>query len=610
GEDDSEDGGSEDGSDDEDESGDDAQDADEDEAEDDAGSEDDGDSAGAADLEDSQLLLVMDASGSMDESDTGGTTRIEAARDALHGVVDGLDDEDEVGLRVFSSEITDPDASGACEDSELVVPIGGDNRDELTEAIDSYDAVGGRTPLAHALEEAAEDLGEDGRRTIVLVSDGEDNCAPDPCEVAETLASHGIDLTIHTVGYEVEDEAREQLQCIAAAGDGEYYDAADAESLDHALERVSKRAFQPFTLSGEQVTGAANWGDAPTLESGTQYIDEFSEDTLHYRIPREMDRSSLHVGLTTHNDPENSDWVEVRIETWDGDVCAQSRMVGQSMSTRNFLRTMQATAAYDPESTDDEDPCTEDDELVLAVELDDFIEDPQTVDQAFELLIAEEPEAEDADSLEPAVERETHSWEDMGRDPAGAEDVVGGSSFNDAPLLEPGTTYDGDILPGETLVFRVPVEWGERLQAEAFFPQSGGALRERVQDVSTVGLTLMSPMKGVAGSDFGSLFSTMDTDLQAMTPEVRWNNRHSFTEHISSSSIDGEYYLVVAADQTDSGDSFPVPYRLTVQTFGDSGEGEPQRPSGEELLFPDRADEQTREPEDPSDSEYPSDSDD
>ncbi len=37
-----------------------------------------------------------------------------------------------------------------------------------------------------------------------------------------------------------------------------------------------------------------------------------------------------------------------------------------------------------------------------------------------------------------------------------AEPVNPGASFNDAPLLEPGQTYSGELLTGETTFFRCP----------------------------------------------------------------------------------------------------------------------------------------------------------
>ena len=35
---------------------------------------------------------------------------------------------------------------------------------------------------------------------------------------------------------------------------------------------------------------------------------------------------------------------------------------------------------------------------------------------------------------------------------------MGGNSFNNAPELNPGESYDSEIYPGETVVYKVPVE--------------------------------------------------------------------------------------------------------------------------------------------------------
>jgi Ca-activated chloride channel family protein len=61
------------------------------------------------------------------------------------------------------------------------------NRSALRQALRTYRPYG-ETPIGFALQEAAEDLGDEGRRTVVLVSDGEPTCDPDPCEVARDLS--------------------------------------------------------------------------------------------------------------------------------------------------------------------------------------------------------------------------------------------------------------------------------------------------------------------------------------------------------------------------------------------------------------------------------------
>ena len=119
-----------------------------------------------------------------------------------------------------------------------------------------------------------------------------------------------------------ERAAREQLRCIAKADDGEHHDADDVDSLTHTLQRVSEPASEPFSLTGEDGTGGENWIKASQLETGAQYVDALTHQTLHDRIPRQLGNCSIHVELTTHDPDGVSDWIQVELETWGGDRCA------------------------------------------------------------------------------------------------------------------------------------------------------------------------------------------------------------------------------------------------------------------------------------------------
>ena len=185
------------------------------------------------------LLLIMDASGSMREALPEGGTRLEAAKSALREVVAGLPEETEVGLQVLGGGL-----GGGCEATELIAPVEPLDPDGLSTAIDGFEA-GGETPIGRSLEAAGTDLPEAERRSIVLVSDGEDTCAPpDPCDVAEGLEGQGIEVAIETVGFALggNEAARTQLTCIAEATGGEFHDVADAEELSETLGEVSGEA--------------------------------------------------------------------------------------------------------------------------------------------------------------------------------------------------------------------------------------------------------------------------------------------------------------------------------------------------------------------------------
>ena len=151
-------------------------------------------------------------------------------------------------------------------------------------AIGSYRATG-FTPIGYSLQEGAKDLPPEGERTVILVSDGEDTCAPpDPCQVARDLGAQGIGLKVETVGFQVDPAARAQLQCIAQATGGAYRDAPDAGALAAQLQQISTRALRQYQASGRPVQGGAAHRDAPVLEPG-RYVDTIlPEETLWYAV--------------------------------------------------------------------------------------------------------------------------------------------------------------------------------------------------------------------------------------------------------------------------------------------------------------------------------------
>lgn len=555
------------------------------------------------DPQENELLLVMDASASMTEVDDGGMVRIEAARQALHGVVDELDEDLDVGMRVFSADVTDPDDPQACTDSRVAEPIGQDNREELRESIDQYDAVGARTPISHALEEAAGDFNGEGQRTIVLVSDGEENCVPDPCEAARVLMENNIDVAIHTVGYNINDEAREQLQCIAETGHGEYFDADDADSLTWTLQRLSQRAFQPFMLEGQEVAGSPEIAEAPVLSSG-QYVDQWSDDQLFYRIPRTMEGSSIHVGISTlHDDGGNPDPLAIALGTEDADswethrgrtystnreLCEQSNLFEGSAQASILVRSTQVTQFPDNRVAE----CDTADELILMIEA--AADDNSYVGQSFEFVVEEEPPVTNLDELPPVASGpiRDYPWEPMPIDPENAVELIGGNAFNNAVELEPGTTYTSELHPGETVLYRVPVEWGEHLQVQ-MDTEPANQWREDVGRDRGLWLQLYSPYRGQIDHsheadgqehrNYGGTSQNSSNTWQNITHPVRWNNReairssgHTDMEYVSQA---GDYYVMISQDTRAEEDPAIVPFQLAVETFGEV-EGVPEYDTG------------------------------
>jgi len=224
----------------------------------------------AQEPEDGAVLLILDASGSMNGTDDNGVALIDGAKGALARLIGGLPEGSQVGLMVYGHRVPNDDRANGCRDTELVVPVGPLDRQGLLDAVDGVEAKG-FTPIGRSLEEAAAAL-PDGRGTVILVSDGEDTCAPpDPCEVAGTLLEQGVDVRVHTVGFFLADDdpARSQLQCIADATDGTYHEVDAVEALAAELGALIHDALpegtEPIVIP---LDGGTSIESAPLLRFG------------------------------------------------------------------------------------------------------------------------------------------------------------------------------------------------------------------------------------------------------------------------------------------------------------------------------------------------------
>src|SRR5215208_4391197 len=180
------------------------------------------------------VLLILDASGSMNAKLPNGETRIAVAKRAVKGVAGFIPAQAQLSLRMYGAQ--SPTQQKNCQDTHVAVPFGpaAASSGAITAAVDAAKAQG-YTPIAFSLGQAANDFPADAKeRVIVLVSDGKETCQGDPVVVAKALAAKGI--TVHTVGFVVDTAARGQLQAIARATGGSYFDAPLGPELPDTLK--------------------------------------------------------------------------------------------------------------------------------------------------------------------------------------------------------------------------------------------------------------------------------------------------------------------------------------------------------------------------------------
>ncbi|MEU9012316.1 VWA domain-containing protein [Streptomyces sp. NPDC048479] len=245
-----------------------------------------------------KVELVLDVSGSMRARDIDGQTRMAAAKQAFNEVLDAVPKEVQLGIRTLGADYAGDDKKLGCKDTRPLYPVGPLDRTEAKTAVATL-APTGWTPIGPALLGAAEDLkGGDATRRIVLITDGEDTCAPlDPCVVARDIAAKGIHLVVDTLGLVPDAKTRDQLRCIAEATGGTYTSVQHTDELSGRVSQLVDRAAAPVvtpvaTEGGQQCT------DAPQLKAGLFTDREKFGEHRWYRIdvlPGQELRASVSV---------------------------------------------------------------------------------------------------------------------------------------------------------------------------------------------------------------------------------------------------------------------------------------------------------------------------
>ena len=179
------------------------------------------------------IIFIYDASGSM-WGQINGTTKVEIAREVLSETIDGLDSDQRIGLVAYGHR-----QEGDCEDVEYLVDMSNTSKETVKIQLNAIKPLG-RTPLAYSAVQVIDQLNSSSESaTIILITDGIESCDGDLCAVIQKAREAGIDFRMHIVGFGIEGEDLAQLKCAAQAGNGTYYDAADAAELGAVLEEAT-----------------------------------------------------------------------------------------------------------------------------------------------------------------------------------------------------------------------------------------------------------------------------------------------------------------------------------------------------------------------------------
>lgn len=182
-----------------------------------------------------KILFIVDFSNSMSEM-MGKQKKIDIALATMSNILPKIPPATNVGLRVYGHKLGMTQLQG-CSASQLLVKPGPDNALNIEAALYKMHPRGW-TPITYSLKQAVNSdfAGYLGKKRIILLTDGGENCDRSPCEWAMELIRTRDDIIIDVVAFDLNDiEAANQLRCTSLVTSGKFYDAKNPDSLTDSL---------------------------------------------------------------------------------------------------------------------------------------------------------------------------------------------------------------------------------------------------------------------------------------------------------------------------------------------------------------------------------------
>ncbi|MEU8525335.1 MULTISPECIES: hypothetical protein [Streptomyces] len=335
------------------------------------------------------------------------------------------------------------------------------------------------------------------------------------------------------------------------------------------LPAQARAAESPYTYdnAAQRVKGAATTTDSAQLKPGSVYRDTIKKDgKVYYRVDLDGEHNA-YVSVVVVPPPggkaEYGDGVKVSLQDGSGSQCSyEDAQFGSAGYTRPI--TAYVERAIDP---DGGSSCQSPGAYYVLVErTSKSTSTPQ--DWGLEIRHLTEPRLKAAGPT-----KAPESWPSASPQPpaGGPKKRAGGTSYYDAPALREGEWRD-DIKPGQTLFYRVPVDWGQQIFATA---ELGSATAGDEYVGNALVLSLDNPARGHVSEQTLGYSGKQATLALEPQPPVTYENRFDSDTSTSAMRFAGWYYLSATLSPevvAEYGDK-PVPLTLRVNVTGQANEG-------------------------------------
>lgn len=198
-----------------------------------------------ADFDNSQqerILFIVDLSNSMNES-LENSTKFNLMLQTMKKILPQINPNTWVGLRIYGHKMGFTPIE-ACRASSLVSPIAQNNSENIEFAL-SKRHPRGMTPITFSLKQAIkyDFMGFNGKKHIILLTDGGENCDESPCKFVMSLIKIRKDVQIDVIAFNINDsDDLAQLECTALVTSGKFYNAQTSAQLyngfNNSIDRV------------------------------------------------------------------------------------------------------------------------------------------------------------------------------------------------------------------------------------------------------------------------------------------------------------------------------------------------------------------------------------
>lgn len=179
-----------------------------------------------------QTYLLLDGSGSIWGSFPGSTSRLTAMRATTINLVNRWKySESTLGLAAYGSR-----READCSDAGIIL-MPGEDAGRLARNVTAVQGRG-RTAIATAVEQIGNALvTAPGPSSIILITDGEENCDRDVCAVADALKVQG-NVSVHVITMGMTNEQARSLSCLADRTGGSLQTTSTTTELRRAMLRA------------------------------------------------------------------------------------------------------------------------------------------------------------------------------------------------------------------------------------------------------------------------------------------------------------------------------------------------------------------------------------